>query len=81
MVSKYETSQKTIIDFFFFFGDINILKSLLFQILYNLCFLLTPLDKNPRAATALRNMQNKKTGNDGYMAMKLDKSKAYDRVE
>ena len=41
----------------------------------------TSLDKNPRVATALYNMQNKKTGNEGYMAMKLDKSKTYDRVE
>ena len=42
---------------------------------------MTPLDKNLRAATALHNMQNKKIGKEGYMAMKLDKSKTYDKVE
>ena len=35
---------------FFFFGDIYIFKSLLFYILYNLCFLLTLPNKNPGAA-------------------------------
>ena len=39
------------------------------------------MDKNSRVATALHKMQNKKTGKEGYMAMKLDKSKAYDKVE
>ena len=36
---------------FCFFGDIDILSSLLFKILYNLCFLLTLLKNNHKAAT------------------------------
>ena len=42
---KHRRRQLQNFMFFFFF-----FKFLLFQVLYNLCFLLTPLNKNPEAA-------------------------------